>query len=77
MPHNRKMTPDEARTVRKFALFIRSAAQANELQASIYQRALLKAQMDLTEALIEAAKPVIEAAKRGTQQGRKQKKKGR
>jgi hypothetical protein len=77
MPHNRKMTPDEARTVREFALFIRLAAQTNELQASIYQRALLKAQMDLTEALIEAAKPVIEAAKPDTQHRRKQKKKGR
>jgi hypothetical protein len=33
------------------------AAQANDLQASIYQRALLEAQMDLTAALIDAAKP--------------------
>jgi len=50
------MTPDEAETVREFALFIRWAAQANDLQASLYQRALLKAQMDLTAALIDAAK---------------------
>jgi hypothetical protein len=57
MSHNRKMTPDEAETVREFALFIRWAAQANNLQASLYQRALLKAQMDLTAALIDAAKP--------------------
>ena len=57
MSHNRKMTPDEAKTVREFALFIRLAAQANDLQASLYQRALLKAQMDLTAALIDAAKP--------------------
>ena len=41
MSHNRKMTPDEAETVREFALFIRLAAQANDLQASLYQRALL------------------------------------
>jgi hypothetical protein len=57
MSHNRKMNPDEAKTVREFALFIRLAAQVNELQASLYQRALLKAQMDLTAALIDAAKP--------------------
>ena len=63
MPHNRKMTAVEARTVREFALFIRLAAQANDLQASIYQRALLEAQMDLTAALIDVAKPVIDAAK--------------
>ena len=56
MSHNRKMTPDEAETVREFALFIRWAAQAKDLQASLYQRALLKAQMDLTAALIDAAK---------------------
>lgn len=56
MPHNRKMTADEAKTVREFALFIRLAAQADGLQASLYQRALLKAQMDLTEALIDAVK---------------------
>src|SRR5262249_54245264 len=57
---NRKMTPDETETVREFALFIRLAAQANDLQASLYQRALLKAQMDLTAALIDAAKPNTE-----------------
>ena len=56
MPHNRKMTADEAKAVREFALFIRLAAQADGLQASLYQRALLKAQMDLTEALIDAVK---------------------
>jgi hypothetical protein len=63
MPHNRKMTAVEARTVREFALFIRLAAQTNDLQASIYQRALLEAQMDLTAALIDVVKPVIDAAK--------------
>ena len=56
MPHNRKMTANEAKTVREFALFIRLAAQADGLQASLYQRALLKAQMDLTVALIDAVK---------------------
>jgi len=50
------MTADEAKAVREFALFIRLAAQADGLQASLYQRALLKAQMDLTEALIDAVK---------------------
>jgi len=64
MSHNRKMTPDEAKTVREFALFIRLAAQANDLQASLYQRALLKAQMDLTAALIDAAKPETKKRKR-------------
>jgi hypothetical protein len=64
MSHNRKMTPDEAKTVREFALFIRLAAQANHLQASLYQRALLKAQMDLTAALIDAAKPETKKRKR-------------
>jgi hypothetical protein len=64
MSHNRKMTPDEAKTVREFALFIRLAAQANDLQASLYQRALLKAQMDLTAALIDAAKPETTKRKR-------------
>ena len=62
MSHNRKLTPDEAKTVEEFALFIRLAAQANNLQASLYQRALLKAQMDLTAALIDVAKPVIDLA---------------
>jgi len=56
MSHNRKMTRDEAETVREFALFIRWAAKEFDLQASLYQRALLKAQMDLTAALIDAAK---------------------
>ena len=64
MSHNRKMTPDEAKTVREFALFIRLAAQANDLQASLYQRALLKAQRDLTAALIDAAKPETTKRKR-------------
>jgi hypothetical protein len=64
MSHNRKMTPAEAETVQEFALFIRLAAQANGLQASLYQRALLKAQMDLTAALIDAAKPKMEKRKR-------------
>jgi hypothetical protein len=77
MSHNRKMTPDEAQMVREFALFIRWAAQANDLQASLYQRALLKAQMDLTAALIEAAKPVIDAAKRDKKHQRKHKRKQR
>jgi hypothetical protein len=60
MSHNRKLTAAEAATVEEFALFIRLAAQANDLQAGLYQRALLKAQMDLTAALIDAAKPGIE-----------------
>lgn len=64
MSHNRKMTPDEAKTVREFALFIRLAAQANGLQASLYQRALLKAQMDLTAALIDAVKLKTEQNRR-------------
>jgi hypothetical protein len=64
MSHNRKMTPEEAKTVREFALFIRLAAQANELQASLYQRALLTAQMELTAALIDAAKPEAERKKK-------------
>lgn len=64
MSHNRKMTPEEAKTVQEFALFIRLAAQANELQASLYQRALLTAQMDLTAALIDAAKPETERKKK-------------
>jgi hypothetical protein len=77
MSHNRKMTPDEAKTVREFALFIRWAAQANDLQASLYQRALLKAQMDLTAALIDAAKPAIDAAKSGKKHQRKRKRQQR
>jgi hypothetical protein len=75
MSHNRNLTPNEAKTVEEFALFIRWAAQANNLQASLYQRALLKAQMDLTAALIDVAKPVIDAAepnaKRQTRRKRK------
>ncbi len=70
MSHNRKMTPDEAETVREFALFIRLAAQANDLQASLYQRALLKAQMDLTAALIDAAKPNTEHKRKRTRKRR-------
>jgi hypothetical protein len=70
MSHNRKMTPDQAEKVREFALFIRWAAQANDLQVSLYQRALLKAQMDLTAALIDAAK-------RDTKHNRKNKRKRR
>jgi hypothetical protein len=70
MSHNRKMTPDEAKTVREFALFIRLAAQANDLQASLYQRALLKAQMDLTAALIDAAKPNTEHKRKRTRKRR-------
>jgi hypothetical protein len=77
MSHNRKLTPDEAKTVEEFALFIRWAAQANNLQASLYQRALLKAQMDLTAALIEVAKPVIDAAKPETKHQRSRKRKRR
>jgi hypothetical protein len=57
MSHNRKMTAAEAKKVEEFALLIRVAAQAKDLQASLYQRALLKAQMDLTAALIDAVKP--------------------
>src|SRR5262249_62332272 len=72
MSHNRKMTPDEAETVREFALFIRLAAQANDLQASLYQRALLKAQMDLTAALIDAAKPNTEHKRKRTRKRRGQ-----
>src|SRR5256885_16836480 len=72
MSHNRKMTPDEAETVREFALFIRLAAQANDLQASLYQRALLKAQMDLTAALIDAAKPNTEHKRKRTRKRRRQ-----
>lgn len=68
MSHNRKMTPEEAETVQEFALFIRWAARAKDLQASLYQRALLKAQMDLTAALIDAAKS-------NTKHTRKQKRK--
>src|SRR3989442_1382295 len=71
MSHNRKMTPDEAETVREFALFIRLAAQANDLQASLYQRALLKAQMDLTAALIDAAKPNTEHKRKRTRKRRR------
>jgi hypothetical protein len=63
MSHNRQMTPSEAKTVREFALFIRLAAEANNLQASLYQRALLKAQMDLTAALIDAVKSKTEKTK--------------
>ena len=70
MSHNRKMTPDEAETVREFALFIRLAAQANDLQASLYQSALLKAQMDLTAALIDAAKPNTEHKRKRTRKRR-------
>src|SRR5258708_26723589 len=70
MSHNRKMTPHEAETVREFALFIRLAAQANDLQASLYQRALLKAQMDLTAALIDAAKPNTEHKRKRTRKRR-------
>jgi hypothetical protein len=70
MSHNRKMTPAEAEKVREFALFIRWAAQAKDLQASLYQRALLKAQMDLTAALIDAAKP---DTKRASKYARKHK----
>src|SRR5260370_22170991 len=72
MSYNRKMTPDEAETVREFALFIRLAAQANDLQASLYQRALLKAQMDLTAALIDAAKPNTEHKRKRTRKRRGQ-----
>ena len=73
MSHNRNMTPDEAETVQEFALFIRWAAQAKNLQASLYQRALLKAQMDLTAALIDAAK----SAKSNAPHKRKQQKRKR
>ena len=65
MSHNRKMTRDEAEKVREFALFIRWAAQATDLQASLYQRALLKAQMDLTAALIDAAKAKTKYKRKG------------
>lgn len=77
MSHNRKLTPDEAKTVEEFALFIRCAAQANELQASLYQRALLKAQMDLTAALIDVAKPVLDVADPETKHQNRPKRKRR
>jgi hypothetical protein len=70
MSHNRKMTADEAKKVREFALLIRLAAQANDLQASLYQRALLQAQMDLTAALIDAVKPKTEHTKKRTRKRR-------
>jgi hypothetical protein len=63
MSHNRKMTAAEAKKVKEFALLIRLAAQDNDLQASLYQRALLAAQMDLTAALIDAVKPKTEPKK--------------
>jgi hypothetical protein len=64
------MTADEAKAVREFALFIRLAAQADGLQASLYQRALLKAQMDLTEALIDAVKLKTEQKSKRTRKRR-------
>jgi hypothetical protein len=70
MSHNRKMTADEAKKVQEFALLIRLAAQANDLQASLYQRALLKAQMDLTAALIDAVKPKTEQKRKRTRKRR-------